>query len=173
MKEPTVTRPLFPEGYVRNPTAILSWHEVEPRLVEAQNYWLCTVRPDGRPHAIPKWGVWIAGRLYFDGSSQTRHARNIVENPRVAIHLESGDEAVILEGYCRPLPGPGKALGEQVAREYARKYAERGYAPEPTQWDAGGLYEVTPCKVLAWTSFADDPTKFVFDCKGWKGEGLA
>jgi hypothetical protein len=32
----------------------------------------------------------------------------------------------------------------------------------PDQWDNGGLFEVTPQTVLAWTKFTDDPTKFTF-----------
>jgi len=163
VKAPKVMRPIFPEGYVENPTALLSWKQVVQRLIEAQNYWLCTVQPNGRPHVIPKWGVWVADKLYFDGSAETRHARNIAKNPQVAVHLESGNEVVILEGHCAMLSKPGAQLGEQVARAYTRKYTEQGYAPEPTQWDAGGLFEVTPRMALAWTSFANDPTKFVFD----------
>ena len=164
MKAPSVMRPTFPEGYVEHPTGMLTWEHVVPRLVEAQSYWLCSVRPDGRPHAIPKWGVWVAGKLYFDGSAKTRHARNIAQNPQVVVHLESGDEVVIVEGHCKALGKPAPALADQVAQEYRRKYAAHGYAPQATQWDAGGLYAVTPCTVLAWTNFADDPTKFVFDC---------
>jgi nitroimidazol reductase NimA-like FMN-containing flavoprotein (pyridoxamine 5'-phosphate oxidase superfamily) len=155
-------RPTFPKGYVEHPTAMLTWDQVVSRLADAQNYWLCTVRPDGRPHAVPKWGVWVEQKLYFDGSPETRHARNIVKNPRVVVHLESGEKAVILEGVCEPVGTPDASVAEVVARGYTRKYEGRGYAPKPTQWDEGGLYVVTPFKVLAWTNFAEDPTKFVF-----------
>jgi hypothetical protein len=163
MKEPRIMRPVFPEGYVDSPTALLSWEGVVQRLIGARNYWLCTVRPNGRPHVIPKWGVWVEGGFYFDGSPETRHARNVGGNPYVAVHLESGDTVVILEGQCVSLSKPGVELAEKIAREYGRKYAAQGYAPEPTQWDAGGLFAVTPRVVLAWTSFTDDPTKFVFE----------
>lgn len=163
MKTPSVMRPTFPQGYVEHPTGILTWGEVLPRLVDAKNYWLCTVRPDGRPHTIPKWGVWVGGGLYFDGSLETRHARNIAVNPEVGVHLESGDEAVILEGRCVVLPRPGMDLAEDLAQEYARKYAAHGYAPEPTELNEGWVFAVTPRVVLAWTSFTEDPTKFVFE----------
>jgi len=49
------------------------------RLDEAKNYWLCSVPPDGRPHVIPKWAVWVDDKIYYDGSPQTRHAKNIAE----------------------------------------------------------------------------------------------
>jgi hypothetical protein len=136
---------------------------VEQRLAEAKNYWLCTVRPNGHPHVVPKWGVWVDGKIYFDGSPDTRHARNILENPAVALHLESGDEAVILEGTARAVQKPSPGLAGQVARAYSAKYAALGYAPGPDQWDNGGLYEISVRIALAWTKFTDDPTKFVFD----------
>lgn len=163
MSEPKISRPHFPKGYIDHPTALLPWSQVEQRLVEARNYWLGTVRPDGRPHVIPKWGVWVDGRFYCDGSPQTRHARNIALNPHVTLHLESGDNVVIIEGTAREAPRPTPQLGKKIAEAYRVKYASLGYAPEPTQWDEGGLYEVTPRLALAWTSFTQDPTRFEFE----------
>lgn len=161
MTEPRVTRPRFPKGYVDSPKRFLNWSEVEGRLSEAIHYWLSSVRPDGRPHVVPKWAAWVDGRLYFDGSPETRHARNIVVNPNVNVHLEDGARAVILEGQARAIV-PSEALGMALAQEYARKYAALGYSPAPDSWNAGGLYEITVQSVIAWTSFADDPTKFEF-----------
>lgn len=129
-----------------------------PAVDEAKNYWLCSVYPDGRPHAIPRWAVFVDEKFYYDGSSKTRHARNIVENPRVSLHLESGDQVVILEGTARPAEKPSPGL----AQAYRVKYAAHGYAPKPDQWDEGGLYVFTIQKAIARTNFLADPTKFVF-----------
>ncbi len=161
MPTPQVTRPLFPPGYVDHPKRLLAWEQVERRLIEARHYWIATVRPNGRPHAIPKWGVWLDGHLFFDGSPQTRHARNIAQNPFVTVHLESGEKAVIVEGTARELT-PAADLAHRLARQYSAKYAALGYAPEPTTWDGGGLYELTPRAVIAWDNFTEDPTKFVW-----------
>ncbi|MGH8957805.1 MAG: pyridoxamine 5'-phosphate oxidase family protein [Acidimicrobiia bacterium] len=54
--------------------------------------------PDGRPHVIPRDGMWIDGKLYYGGSPETVHYRNIVRNPEVAVHIGYGQEAIILEG---------------------------------------------------------------------------
>jgi nitroimidazol reductase NimA-like FMN-containing flavoprotein (pyridoxamine 5'-phosphate oxidase superfamily) len=161
MTTPQVTRPHFPKGYVDHPKGLMTWEQVDERLAEATHYWLCSVRPDHRPHAIPKWAVWVNDHLYFDGSPQTRHARNIALNPFVSVHLESGEKAVIMEGTARELM-PAQELSVKVAQAYAAKYASLGYSPEPTSWDGGGLFEITPHSVIAWTSFTEDPTKFVF-----------
>jgi general stress protein 26 len=163
MKQPIITRPVFPEGYVDHPKAQLSWGHVEMRLAQAKNYWLCTVRPNGHPHAVPKWGVWVDGKIYVDGSLETRHARNIQENPNVSVHLESGDDVIIVEGHAQALDQPSQNTTEEVAKAYREKYAASGYAPQADQWDNGGLFEITPHMVLAWTSFTEDPTKFVLE----------
>jgi len=150
MNQPRITRPRFPKGHVEDPQSLLPWRHMQQRLVEARNYWLCTVRPNGHPHVVPKWGVWVEGRLYFDGSPDTRHARNIAENPAVVLHLESGDDVVILEGVCTACGKPAGRLGVKVARAYTAKYAALGYAPAPDQWDNGGLFEISPHVALPW-----------------------
>jgi hypothetical protein len=156
-----ITRPTFPPGYVDAPKRSIAWGYIEQRLAEAINYWMCTVRPDGRPHAVPRWALYVNGRVYYDGSPETRHVRNLTGNPRVALHLESGEQAVIVEGESRAMR-PDKALDAQLVAAFA-KYAPLGYAPKSGQWDDGGLFEFTPKVVLAWTKFNEDPTKFVLE----------
>src|SRR5512140_1321140 len=121
-----VTRPQFPGGYVENPTSILTWDYVVERLAGSKNYWLCSVRPDGRPHAIPRWGVFVDGKLYYDGSPETRHALNLLTNPHLAVHLESGDEALIAEGSAAPAGKPDPELAGRIAAAYRAKYEKHG-----------------------------------------------
>jgi hypothetical protein len=161
MTSPKITRPSFPKGYVDNPISEVSWEYVEQRLRESRNYWLCSVRPNGRPHVVPRWGVYMDGRFYYDGSPETRHARNLVENPHVSLHLESGSEVVIMEGASQPAGKPEPEFAVRLAEAYRAKYANEGYSPEPTQWDEGGLFVFTPRQCIAWTVFFENPTKFL------------
>ena len=163
MKILKTSRPKFPKGYVDHPTASVSWDYVAGKLTEAKNYWLCSVRPDGRPQVVPRWAVFLDGNIYYDGSPETRHARNLEKNPQVSVHLESGDEVVILEGASQPAGKPSPTLGKALSEAYRSKYAALGYAPEANQWDEGGLYVFRPRQCIAWTQFTKDPTKFVFD----------
>ncbi len=156
-----VTRPTFPKGYVDHPVSEVPWEYVEQRLRESVNYWLCSVRPDGRPHVIPRWGVYLDGKFYYDGSPETRHARNLEANPNVSLHLESGNDVVIMDGTSQPAGKPAPEFAVRLAEAYRAKYASEGYSPEPTQWDEGGLYVFTPRQCLAWTKFFENPTKFV------------
>ncbi|MFN2298240.1 MAG: pyridoxamine 5'-phosphate oxidase family protein [Anaerolineales bacterium] len=116
-----------------------------------------------RPHAVPKWGVWVDGKVYFDGSHETRHAKNIAANPQVVLHLESGDSALIVEGLAQPLARPAPELAGRIAHAYREKYAALGYAPKPDQWDEGGLLEITPRVIFSWTEFKKDPTKYILE----------
>ena len=163
MTNPKITRPIFPKGYVDAPKSEVSWAYVTQRLEESRTYWLSTVRPNQRPHAIPRWGVWLEDRFYYDGSPETRHARNLSTNPETVLHLENGDQPVIIEGFSQAAGKPDPVLAEKISAAYCKKYAADGYAPKATQWDEGGLYIFTPRTVLAWTVFFENPTKFIFE----------
>src|SRR4051794_13665911 len=91
---PDRARPTMPEGYGLPETTdgLLSWPTVRQRLVESKHYWLATVRPDGTPHSVPRWGVWVDDRFYYDGAPTTRHVRNLQYNPACTLTLESGTE---------------------------------------------------------------------------------
>jgi hypothetical protein len=81
----------------------------------------------------------------------------------MSVHLESGTEAIMLEGTCKPAGKPTSELGQKLSEAYKQKYKDMGYAPEPNSWDEGGLYVFTPRQCIAWSKFNEDPTKFIFD----------
>lgn len=164
--EPQKDRPALPDGYglPESTDGMLSWEAVEERLVAAQNYWLGSVRPDGRPHSVPRWGVWVDGRFWYDGSPDTVHVRNVEQNPAVTLTLESGSQVVIVEGESHATSAAADGFGQRLAAEF-RKYADAGYAPTSDSWagkDGGGLRVVTPHRVLAWFDFPKDCTRFTF-----------
>lgn len=157
----------MPDGYGVPETTdgLLEWATVEARLETATEFWLATTRPDGRPHVVPRWGAWLDGRFWYDGSPMTRHARNLAGNPACALHLESGTDVVILEGRSEPSAPVAGELGQRLSDAFATKYRDRGYAPAPDAWagdDAGGLAVFTPRTGLAWTDFPSDVTRFHF-----------
>lgn len=163
----TADRPDMPDGYGVPETADgqLAWPTVEAKLEAATEFWLATTRPDGRPHVVPRWGVWLDGRFFYDGAPTTRHARNVTGNPGCVLHLESGTDVVILECRSRPSAPVPTDLGGRLADEYRRKYAARGYTPADDAWSdehAGGMRILTPHTGLAWTDFPTDVTRFHF-----------
>src|SRR5262252_3812159 len=78
----------------------LPWSWAAQRLVPARSYWLATVSGEGRPHALPVWGVWDDDehRFCFSCGPRSRKAANIAANPRVTLTTESTVEAVSVEG---------------------------------------------------------------------------
>ncbi|ASO20683.1 hypothetical protein FHR81_005549 [Actinoalloteichus hoggarensis] len=79
----------------------LTWAEIDSMLTESRSYWVCTVRPDLRPHAVPVWGVWRRGSLLISTPESTVKARNIAVNRAVTVHLESADDVVVVDGRAR------------------------------------------------------------------------
>lgn len=100
------SRSAVPSSYGLQPASggkgLLPWSWAEERLTAARNYWICSAGDDGRPHAMPVWGLWLEGGLLFGTARTSRKGRNLRRNPAVVVHLESGDEVVILEGQGRP-----------------------------------------------------------------------
>ena len=165
--DPGVDRPLMPSGYgvPAGKKGLLSWSEVTERLVAAPQYWMATTRPDGRPHVVPRWGAWLDGQLWYDGSPETLHARNLAANPACVLHLEDGWKTVIVEGKSGRSQPPGPELGSRIAAAFKEKYGAKGYAPDPDAWegaDAGGLMVFSPTKAMAWFDFPKDVTRFTF-----------
>jgi nitroimidazol reductase NimA-like FMN-containing flavoprotein (pyridoxamine 5'-phosphate oxidase superfamily) len=149
-------------GIPTSKEGMLEWGHVRERMEEARNFWVGTVDADGRPHATPVWGVWLDGALYFDGSPETRRGRNIAANPAVVVHLENGEDVVIIEGEAHEASPPERALAVRISAGYRAKYDSDGYKPESDQWDAGGLYRMQPHVVFAWTKFPEDATRWSF-----------
>jgi nitroimidazol reductase NimA-like FMN-containing flavoprotein (pyridoxamine 5'-phosphate oxidase superfamily) len=85
-------------GIATNANGLLPWEWARRRLEEAHNYFVTTVRPDGRPHCMPVWAVWMDERLIFSTGADSRKARNLAANPRCVVAPESAAEAVIVEG---------------------------------------------------------------------------
>ncbi len=159
--EPTRGRPKLPDGYgvPDNDEGLLDWSWAVERLTTAKNYWFHTTRPDGRPHAMPAWAAWTDGALYFDGSPETRRAKNLAENPAIVIHLESGDEVVVVEGEAVYIPRVERGVAERLAAALGAKYGPT-YVPAPDTWDEGGLWMLKPTVAFGWSQFPTNMTRW-------------
>jgi hypothetical protein len=137
----------------------LPFSHAEMRLVKSRNYWICTARPDGRPHSIPVWGFWIDGALYFGTGRDTRKSRNLAHNPAISIHLDSGDDVVILEGTATEVDPNDKPTFKKLDAASRVKYNMPMAAPP---CDDSVVYRVRPSVVLAWTEkdFPNNATRW-------------
>jgi len=157
----SVGLPHIPSDYgLKHRKQYLPFRHAEDRLTKSRNYWICTTRPDGRPHSIPVWGFWIDGALYFGTGRLSRKARNLAHNPAVSIHLDSGDDVVILEGAAIEVDLANKSQLKKLDAASRAKYKmPMAIAPENV------LYSVRPRVVLAWTEkdFPNNATRWQFD----------
>jgi hypothetical protein len=163
---PKSDRPRLPPGYLsaKGRAGMVAWQRAEELLERAQGFWLATTNADGRPHLVQQWGAWVDAQLYFEGSPDTRWARNLARDPRCAVSVEHGSEVVILEGTVERGHRPPRPVAEAIAKTYGRKYGRvYGYRPKPEQYDEG-LHLFRPTVGFAWDvrTFGKSLTRFAF-----------
>jgi general stress protein 26 len=154
---PTPTRPRMPAGYSgKGKPKFLPWTWVTERLERSHNYWICSTRSDGRPHAMPVWGIYVDNAVVFSTAPSTLKAKNMKRNPAIIVHLESGDELVVLEGNVEMIK-----LNKPIDDAYNAKYKMRlSSFPGPA-----AIYALKPKVVLAWREkdFPTSATRWQFD----------
>src|SRR5581483_3476747 len=79
------------------------WKWAADRLRRSRQYWIATTRPDGAPHLMIVWGVWLDDSFWFSTGAASRKARNLAANPGCAIGTDDAGEAVVMEGTGEPL----------------------------------------------------------------------
>lgn len=160
---PEATRPKMKNyGIADAKDGLLTWDWVHERLEKSQNYWIATVRPDGRPHVAPVWGIVMDNMVYFSTDATSRKARNLAKKPNVVLHLESGIECVIIEGLVED--ATDRPILERIAPIYAKKYKPHGFEPTVEELTQNPMYCVRPQTVMAWleTDFPKTATRWQF-----------
>lgn len=88
--------------------------QTQERLESAEYGFLITVRPDGRPHAIPVCFLYENGSILIFSLPDSVKVRNIRENPQVSLALESfGFEdyfSVVVDGIAELVDEPSNWL---------------------------------------------------------------
>jgi len=128
----------------------MDWPEVAARLTAARNYWLGTTSPSGAPHAAPVWGVVVGQTLYLYSERRTVKARNLAADPRVVVHLESGEDVVIVRGTVQDLGTPAQV--PDVVAALSAKYTgqdDRQYLPDADP-DFDVVYAISPHSAMMW-----------------------
>jgi len=127
---------------------LLPWSWAAERIAKSHNYWIATTRPDGWPHVMPVWGVWLGDAFYFSTGRTTQKARNLAANPRCVMCTECADEAIILEGVVERVDDP--SLYARIADAYEAKYDWR------LEQATSPAYAVRPGVAFAFIENAED-----------------
>ena len=114
---------------------------------------LTTIGPDGYPHTVPLGYFRLGDDILMGVRGNTRKLRNIQDNPKVSLLLESGKSmqdirGLMVQGTATVHSDPAETL--HFAREAAKL---RGVAEQdlPTEAREGAAYiKVTPTRFRSW-----------------------
>ncbi len=144
MTEPRVERPQMPDyGVDTTDWEGLPWSWAAERLASNHNYWVVTASRDGRPHALPVWGVWHDGEHLFAFSCgpHSRKAANLAANPHVVVALDNTVECVSVEGKATAVEGD---RADTWIDRYLDKYAGQATELSADFLRANRIFEVHP-----------------------------
>ncbi|MGA9814463.1 MAG: pyridoxamine 5'-phosphate oxidase family protein [Terriglobales bacterium] len=117
---PKPSRPLMPGyGLPESKKGLLPWKWAEQRLRKSHNYWITTVKPDGSPHTMVVWGLWLNGAFLFSTGRKSRKARNLAKYKRCIVCTEHAEEAVVVEGVAEIVDVPARRV---FLKKYQPKY---------------------------------------------------
>lgn len=121
-------------------------------MERVRNPVMSTVRPDGRAHAMPVWGIWL-GDIYCISTAITSvKSKNLQVNPTCVITSSAGDDCVVLEGDAEL-----SELPDGFTEAYKAKYGE--------QIDKGPIWIVRPRVAFAFQAndnFYKTATRWTF-----------
>jgi len=163
MPDPTPEAPDL--GFPPADPSLLPWAEGRAVLEAAKTYWLSSVRPDGRPHVAPLWGVWLDDAFLFSTVEGSRKGRNLAGNQLCAVSVQGGVLDLVVEGVASKLTD--EDLLRRAAETYAPKYdfpvvgRDGGFYNE--QGHGGPVYVVRPTVVFGFGDAANfSATRWVF-----------
>ena len=162
-RQPLVDRPRIPAEYglKKSSKNFVDWSHVERRLEGSRVYWVATVGLGCRPHVRPVDGIYVDGVIYIGGSPETRWVRDLFENQHVTVHLDGVDDVVIVEGQAESMQGAGAELAQRLADASNAKF---GYGMTADSYrNTPGTFAIRARKVIAWTDFMANPTRFRFE----------
>jgi PPOX class probable F420-dependent enzyme len=162
--EPKAERPYMPGYGIQGPhegSGLLPWSWAVERLRAARNFWVCTVRPDGRPHAMPVWGAWSGEALLFSSAVPSRKMVNLRGNPQVVVTTEETENPVVIEGRAEIVTEQRELQRfiDLVNSKYATRYRVDFLDPE-----VNATVAVRPQSVfgLRQGDFTGSPTRWSF-----------
>jgi hypothetical protein len=144
------------------------WSQARAALEAAPKVWLSTVRPDGRPHAMPVVLVLVDSVACFATRPTSRKARNLTRNAHCVLTVATETLDLVVEAGVTRVRAPADLL--RVAAGFRTKY----------EWDLavrGGLvhddtlpgspeyhfYQLTPVRAFGYGADGLTATRWRFE----------
>lgn len=143
---------------------------IDQRLRQESIIWLCTTRPDGRPHNVPVWFLWTDPFILIFALAASRKVRNIRQNPAVVLNLDSaqrGTDIVLAEGSADLLTDCSVTAADTP--EFVAKYTMLlGGASTFGEWGAtfSQAVRVTVDRISAWTRTGEELRSRIITASG-------
>jgi PPOX class probable F420-dependent enzyme len=113
-------------------------------LFEAANYLhVATVLPNGAPHSVPVWTDVDGDHLIFFTQPQSRKARNLARDPRVALSITDREQPYRMAQVRGRVAG---TIEGEDALEVIDRLAVK-YTGRPFPMRSGVVYRIAPEKV--------------------------
>lgn len=143
-------------------SGLLDWAATAERLATSRNYWVATVRPDGRPHLWPVWAVWLGEALWFCAGLRSRKVRNLQHNPEIVITADDSEDPIVIEGRAEIVT---EMPAIEVFRAALNKKYEVTYGLDFFDPAVNASIRVRPAQAFALVQadFVGSPTRWRFD----------
>jgi hypothetical protein len=93
---------------------------------------------------MPVWGAWFEDAFFFGSGRESAKSRNLAANPAVVVHLESGDQTVIIEGRAEHV------LDKELEQRWTRR-TPRNTTGSPTRSTRPRGSSFVHAAAIAWT----------------------
>jgi PPOX class probable F420-dependent enzyme len=120
---------------------------------------VATVDPDGSPHVVPLWFVWLEDAVYVSCREGSRVTANVVRREEAAVSIDRGVrwteyQGVLVRGRAEALP-PDHPSAKRALSAWFEKYREhlsgRGFAVYAEQVARPLVVRVHPDRFSMWS----------------------
>jgi PPOX class probable F420-dependent enzyme len=131
---------------------------IAQRLSAEAIIWLCTVRPDGRPHNVPVWFAWHDPAMLIFSKPKTAKVRDMQRSPAVSLALDSADggqDIVLADGRAKLITAAGEHphfLAGQFRQKYSQSLGNMSFEQWRSTFSQPALIHVE--RIIAWTRTA-------------------
>lgn len=129
----------------------LTADELDAFLHDQRTIRLATVAPNGVPHVIPLWFVWVDGQVSMNSTLGNASVRNLESNPVATGVVDDGETYDQLRGVVvrGPIRWRDAALMDAVNEAWSTKYLA-GNPVQFDRWKDRVWFHLVPEHVSSW-----------------------
>jgi nitroimidazol reductase NimA-like FMN-containing flavoprotein (pyridoxamine 5'-phosphate oxidase superfamily) len=128
---------------------------------------VATLLPDGDPHVVPLWFVWLEEGVYVTCRRSSRVWANLVRDPRVALEFDRGrawpeHQGLMLSGRAELLGADHPAAKQAISawfEKYRTDLGGSGFEMYADQVAEPALFRLRPDRIAAWSNGGSRPAQ--------------